>query len=108
MNLRRRYSGCVAPEGVQSDLGRIEELWSCALDRHGGPWLFGRYSLADVFYAPIAVRIAGYGLPGGDRAAAYVRRHLAHPSLARCQAASAARPEAYALDLPWEAWRPAA
>ena len=74
----------------------------------GGPWLFGRYSLADVFYAPVAVRIAGYRLPVGDRAAAYVAAHLAHPSFLRWHAASTGGPDAYTMDLPSEAWLPQA
>jgi glutathione S-transferase len=108
MNLRRRYAGFVPNEAVRADLSRLQSLWSLALDHHGGPWLFGRYTLADVFYAPVAVRVAGYGLPVSDAASAYVARQLAHPSLARWHAASTEGPEAYALDLPSEAWRPAA
>ena len=61
-----------------------------------------------MFYAPVAVRIAGYRLPVAEWAAAYVERQLAHPSLAAWHAAAQRGPEAYALDLPWEAWRPAA
>ena len=41
-------------------------LWQTAGDRFkGGAWLFGEYSLADVFFAPVAARIATYGLPVG-------------------------------------------
>lgn len=108
MNLRRRYQGFVPTRELRADLARLETLWSLALGRHGGPWLFGRYTLADVFYAPVAMRIAGYRLPVGDTAAAYVARHLAHPSLVRWHSASADGPEAYALDLPSEVWRPTA
>ena len=108
MNLRRRYRGFAPSEAVRSDLARIETLWSLALDRSGGPWLFGSYTLADVFYAPVAVRIAGYDLPVGERAAAYVARQLAHASLVKWHAAAVDGPEACALDLPHEAWTPAA
>jgi glutathione S-transferase len=108
MNLRRRYRGFTPDRAVRADLARLEQIWSLALDRHGGPWLFNRYTLADVFYAPVAARIAGYGLPVGASAAAYVARHLAHPSLVRWHLASAEGPEAYALDLPSEPWHPTA
>jgi glutathione S-transferase len=107
MNLRRRYLGFAPSDEVRADLTRIESLWALALDRYQGPWLFGGYSLADVFYAPVAARIAGYRLPVGDLAAAFVARQLAHPSMVRWHAASTEGPEAYALDLPYEAWRPA-
>lgn len=51
--------------------------------RHGeaGPWLFGEYSLADVFYAPVAMRITTYDLPVSDVARAYVTAHLNDPAL---------------------------
>ena len=108
MNLRRRYSGFVPSEEVRAELARLETLWSLPLVTHRGPWLFGRYSLADVFYAPVAARIAGYGLPVTEQAAAYVARQLAHPSVVKWHAAASNGPEAYALDLPSEAWWPLA
>ncbi|WP_424942198.1 glutathione S-transferase [Aliiroseovarius crassostreae] len=67
-----------ASDAVNADLARLEDLWSLARDRHGaeGPWLFGEYSLADVFFAPVAARIAGFGLSVGQDAQAYVDLHL--------------------------------
>ncbi len=86
MNLRTAWDGFTPSEDVLSDLARIEGLWSAALDRSGGPFLFGDYSLADAFYAPVAMRIAGYDLPMSDRARAYVAAHLAHGPLRRWRA----------------------
>ncbi len=86
MNLRLSYSDFVASDEVKADLARIEALWAFALERSGGPWLCGDYSVADVFFAPVAGRIAGYGLPVGEQARAYVDRHLAHPSFRRWRA----------------------
>ena len=81
MQLSHQVKGFAPSDAVLSDLARIEELWSLAKSRHGadGPWLFGAYSLADVFYAPVAARIAGYDLPVSDAAQAYVHHHLADP-----------------------------
>ncbi len=86
MNLRVSYADFVPDAAVRADLDRIEALWSHALDRSGGPWLCGAYSVADAFFAPVAGRIAGYGLPVGDRAQGYVNQHLAHPSFRRWRA----------------------
>jgi glutathione S-transferase len=86
MNLRLSYSGFVPDAAVRADLERIEALWAHALSRSGGPWLTGAYSAADVFFAPVAGRIAGYGLPVGDEAAAYVGAHLAHGPFRRWRA----------------------
>lgn len=86
MNLRVSYAGFVPDAGVRADLDRIEALWAHALDRSGGPWLCGGWSAADVFFAPVAGRIAGYGLAVGPRSAAYVAAQLAHPSFRRWRA----------------------
>lgn len=77
-----------ASDAVRADLARIETLWSLARDRHGadGPWLFGAYSLADVFFAPVAARIAGFGLTVGADAQAYVDLHLNDLSFRRWRA----------------------
>lgn len=107
MNLGACYDGFAPSPAVLADLERIETLWETALDRSGGPWLFGAYSLADVFFAPVAGRIAGYGLPVGERAAAYVARHLADPAFRRWRAMGLARPlerEPYPMDLPTRPW----
>ena len=81
MNLRSAYREVPVPEAVRADLDRIEALWSQA-----DGWLFGAYSAADAFFAPIAMRIAGHDLSVGPTARAYVDRHLAHPSLRRWRA----------------------
>ena len=89
MNLRQAIDGFDVPEAVLRDLERIELLWSTAQERFGradSPWLFGDYSLADVFYAPVAARIAGYGLPVGPAAQAYVQAHLSDPAFRRWRA----------------------
>jgi glutathione S-transferase len=88
MQLHSGYSEFIPSEAVRADLARLEELWSLARSRHGtaGPWLFGAYSLADVFFAPVAARIAGYGLPVGEEATTYVAQHLADPAFRRWRA----------------------
>ena len=73
MQLQHVNVGFVPSAEVLADLARIEELWVHArsLRQTEGPWLFGGYSLADVFYAPVAARILGYDLPVPDAARAY-------------------------------------
>lgn len=109
MQLHSGYTDFSPPDAVKADLARIEELWSLARARHGagGPWLFGAYSLADVFYAPVAARIAGYGLPVGEETAAYVARHLADPAFRRWRALALTRsyaPMPYAMDATTGPW----
>ena len=109
MQLHSGYTDFTPSDAVRADLARIEDLWSLARNRHGddGPWLFGAYSLADVFYAPVAARIAGYGLPVGKAAAAYVAQHLADPAFRRWRALGLTNsydPMPYALDVAHGSW----
>jgi len=82
MNLRHRYKGFLPSDAVKSELARMESIWAQAQSTwgNGGPWLFGAYSIADAFYAPLATRIATYQLPVGPAAAAYVATTLADPT----------------------------
>lgn len=52
---------------TQREIDRIFEIWSEALERSGGPYLFGRFTIADAMYYPIRTRFRTYGvaLPDG-------------------------------------------
>ncbi|WP_424976313.1 glutathione S-transferase [Dinoroseobacter sp. S124A] len=91
MNLRVAYRSVPVSEAVRADLDRLEALWAaCPAE---GPWLFGDYTLADAFFAPVAMRIAGYGLSVGAQAQAYVTAHLAHGPLRDWRAKGLAQAE---------------
>ena len=62
------------------DLKRIDAMWQDALAASGGPFLFGDFSIADAFYAPVCSRAATYGLPLAPAAAAYAERIRALPA----------------------------
>lgn len=109
MQLLYQYEGFQPNAAVLADLDRVQTLWTLARTRHGadGPWLFGTYSLADVFYAPIAARIAGYGLQVDDQARDYVDTTLADPAFRRWRAMGLTKtydPVPYALNLPTHSW----
>ncbi|WP_299547567.1 glutathione S-transferase [uncultured Tateyamaria sp.] len=81
MQLQYVNTGFEVPEAVRTDLDRIETLWAHAAKfKTDGPWLFGAYSLADAFYAPVCARIVGYDLPVSDMARAYCMTTLADPA----------------------------
>jgi len=90
MNLRTAWDGFEVSAAVQADLDRLQALWSEALARSGGPYLYGDYSLADVFFAPVAIRIAGYGLPVDPLTQSYVTAQLAHPAISEWREAGLA------------------
>ena len=68
-------------EGLRKDVARIDELWSEALANSGGPWLFGAFSAADAFYAPVAVRLSRFALPVSAAAGEYIERLLAQSAV---------------------------
>ena len=110
MNLRRVWAGFEPSDAVVADLARVEAIWDSAKGAFGSndtPWLCGAYSLADVFYAPVAARIAGYQLPVGAAAQAYVAARLNDPAFERWRLTGAARDyddEPYTLGLPSRPW----
>lgn len=67
----------------RADVARIDALWQAALGQHSapGPWLFGRYSVADAMYAPVVLRFNTYGADLSPQARAYVATALADPCL---------------------------
>lgn len=66
---------------VASDLARIVQMWSGLLEAHGGPMLFGEFTIADAYFAPIGTRIGTYGLPVPANIAAYIGRVQALPGV---------------------------
>lgn len=68
--------------GVRSDLERIVEMWSELLRQHGGPLLFGEFSIADAYFAPVVMRFATYTPPLPAEVLAYVDRVQALPGVA--------------------------
>ncbi len=109
MQLRYRWEGFKPSPDTLADLHRIETLWAHARNISGaasGP-LFGAYSLADVFYTPVAARIVGYDLPVSDANHAYCVELLSDTSVRQWRAMGltvAYEPFPYAQDLPAQNW----
>jgi glutathione S-transferase len=66
---------------VQADLQRIVEMWSGLLETYKGPMLFGEFSVADAYFAPVCMRFNTYQLPLPAHVADYVARVTALPSV---------------------------
>lgn len=60
--------------GVRADVARLVEMWGELLAGHGGPMLFGDFTIADAFFAPVCMRLSTYALPLPAPIAAYVQR----------------------------------
>ena len=96
MDIRSRHTdkGQTAlrrPE-VAADVARIQSVWEGCLAQ-GGPMLFGSFSIADAFYAPVVTRFATYGVKLSPLLAAYSESVLALPAMQQWIAAAKAEPE---------------
>jgi len=105
MNVRRRMPNRGrAPEAMQ-DLERITAIWADCRERYrkDGPFLFGRFSIADAMYAPIPLRLQTYGVAISGVAADYAHTLLALPAMQEWVAGAHAETERLAHYEPAEA-----
>ncbi len=66
---------------VRADVARIVEMWSGLLAEHGGPMLFGEFTIADAYFAPVCMRLKTYALPVPAEITAYMARVSALPGV---------------------------
>ncbi len=59
---------------VRADVQRLADMWGELLAQHGGPMLFGPFTVADAYFAPVCMRLKTYGLPVPPAIGAYVQR----------------------------------
>ena len=97
MNIRSRYPGKGMNEGVAMDIGRISAIWAGA----SGPFLYGEFSAADAFYAPVATRFVTYGVELQGKAKEYQQRLLASPAVKAWSADALKETEFVAADEPY-------
>nr|MDP2192506.1 glutathione S-transferase family protein [Rhodoferax sp.] len=66
---------------VRADVARLVDMWQGLLARHGGPLLFGNFTVADAYFAPVCMRLKTYTLPVPTIIADYVGRVCALPGV---------------------------
>ena len=59
---------------VRADVQRLVDMWTELLAQHGGPLLFGSFTIADAYFAPVCMRLKTYALPVSPAISAYVDR----------------------------------
>jgi glutathione S-transferase len=79
----------ISPE-IQKEIDRVQALWRDCRAEHGrgGPWLFGKFSIADAMYIPVAGRFVTYSVPLDPVAQAYAEAALHHPAVEEWTAAA--------------------
>jgi glutathione S-transferase len=84
MNIKARLPGRGRTADAQADIGRVCEIWEECLARFGHHnFLFGEFTIADAFYAPVVMRFNTYGVALAPALQAYCERVKAHPAVAR-------------------------
>jgi len=92
MDVRARRPERRRTPEILADVARVEAIWREARRRFGqpsggGPLLFGGFTIADAYYAPVAFRFRTYGVEPAGEAAEYWRALLALPAVKAWEAA---------------------
>ncbi|HIA59444.1 MAG TPA: glutathione S-transferase family protein [Gammaproteobacteria bacterium] len=68
-------------ETLFNEIARIDAMWSCCRHRYGenGNYLYGRFSIADCMFAPIAVCFDAYGAKLSSDSNSYLQTLLDNP-----------------------------
>ncbi len=94
MDINRRIDEPARAAAVKGEIDRIAEIWTQCRRQFGkgGPFLFGKFSIADAMYAPVATRFLTYGVKLPPAAAAYVKTIINLPAMQEWIAAADKEP----------------
>lgn len=79
-------------EAAVADIERVFEIWHEKLDASGGPFLFGRFSIADAMYFPVLTRFRTYGIKLPSTLVPYTDALESHPAVRALIAVASAAP----------------
>jgi len=88
MNVKARFPGFRIWSRAQADIERIADIWRECLSTYGGPYLFGKLSMADAMYAPVVTRFLTYDVKLDRACADYAARIMAWPDMLEWVAAA--------------------
>lgn len=65
MNCRRPPAPHPLSDAAEADVARIRQIWRSCREQYGksGDWLFGKFSIVDAMFAPVALRFHSYAVP---------------------------------------------
>lgn len=103
MNCQVRFTNMLLHKAARRDIARVIEIWRDCRQRFGadGPFLFGRFSVADAFFAPVTVRFTAYGIDLPAVARDYVATIQALPAMQEYIAAARAETSFVDSDEPY-------
>ncbi|MFH1603961.1 MAG: glutathione S-transferase family protein [Pseudomonadota bacterium] len=103
MNIRASHPGKGMSPEVQKDIDRVVEIWQTCRARFGknGDLLFGQFSVADAYYAPVATRFLTYAVSLPPAAQRYADTLLALPAVREWMAQALRETEFVPVDEPY-------
>jgi glutathione S-transferase len=103
MNCELVLKNVVFERSVERDIARVVESWTDCRARFGaeGPFLFGAFSAADAYYAPLVRRLFGFDVAVPEVAARYMAAVDALPAMRAWMTAALAEQEYVAMDEPY-------
>jgi glutathione S-transferase len=103
MNIRASLPGKGMSDAVQRDITRVAAVWSDCREEFGGSGelLFGRFTVADAYYAPVVMRVLTYEVPLTAAARQYVEAVRGLPAVAEWMSAARRETEFVAADEPY-------
>jgi glutathione S-transferase len=93
MNLKAHYPGYKIWGGAEADISRILAIWRMCLEASGGPYLFGKLTMADAMYAPVCSRFLTYDVKLDASSRAYCDTIMAWPAMVAWIEAANAEPD---------------
>jgi glutathione S-transferase len=93
MNLKARHPGFKVWQSARADIDRVIEIWTGCLGTYGGPYLFGKRTMADAMYAPVVARFTTYDVKLDAACSAYGERILSLPEMIEWVEAAKAEPD---------------
>ena len=74
------------------------EIWDEKLDASGGPFLFGRFSIADAMYFPVLTRFVTYAVKLPSTLVPYKQALETHPAVRALVAVASSAPRIAVYD----------
>ena len=93
MNIKGAFPHFKIWSKARADIDRIIVIWSECLQAYGGPFLFGKISMADAMYAPVVSRFRTYGIRLDGELKTYADRIWDLPAMQEWREAALAEKE---------------
>ena len=90
MNLRREHRPVPMSPALLAEVARLEVLWRQCRKEHGkgGPFLFGKFGIADAMFAPVVTRLETFDIKVAEDTQHYMNAVLATSAFHEWKAAA--------------------